>query len=79
MSKVTTLERLAVIEEQLKQNAKEHEEVKKGIHEINEKLDTVINSKADKDDLTKLNNRLWGVAGSAAVIIIGIIVKLLIG
>lgn len=68
---------LAVIKEQLKQNTEEHKEVKAGIEKINDKLDVVIETKADKIELTRLNNRIWAVTISIITILIGMVAFLL--
>lgn len=71
--KMNNQERLAVIDEKLKQNALDHEEIKKGLCNIENKLDVAIEKKADKTELEKLDNRFWGVV----IVLIGSIIGLL--
>jgi len=54
-------EELAVIKEQLKQNIKEHSKFGETLNVIDSKLDVVIDTKADKEEVQILNNRIWTI------------------
>lgn len=87
MTAKNTKERLAVIEEQLKQNRGEHKEFKQIVESIDKKLTSFIATAATKDDLkTKadkedfeavkenqriMNTRLWGLLITFLVMLIG--------
>jgi hypothetical protein len=52
---------LAEFRMQLEQNSVEHKEIKDTLYKIDCKLDNVIEKKAEKEDLSKLDNRFWGL------------------
>ena len=65
---------LAVIEEKLMQNNKDHQVLKDSQIRIENKLDEVIETKADKSVVSTLENRLWWIVGIIIISAIGFIV-----
>jgi len=65
---------LAVIEEKLMQNNKDHQVLKDSQIRIENKLDEVIETKADKSTVNTLENRLWWIVGVIVISAIGFIV-----
>lgn len=62
-----------MLEEQNKQNVKDHSVILAEVSKISVKLDTAISNKADKSDLDTLNSRFWGFILAFAVAFLGII------
>jgi hypothetical protein len=68
--------RFTVLEEQGKQNCIDHNEIKILIGHISKKLDDAIESKADKDEVKTISNRMWGFISAVATAFISILIYL---
>jgi len=77
MTKLTTGERLIVIEEQLAQNAREHGELKDTLAKIDNKLDCAITEKADKTAVDALYKGIWSVVLIGISAFVGLITWLI--
>jgi len=77
MSKLTSAERLIVIEEQMQQNGREHKAILKQLDCLNTKLDKAIETKASQQDLDVLRNRLWAFAMIFVTAFMGVVVFML--
>jgi len=80
----TTNERIAVVESEIKtlkeDNTSEHKELKVGQIRTNDKLDKIISQmsstfskKADKKELNRLDNKVWGIVMAIVVAFVGLI------
>jgi len=80
-------ERLAVIENQLKANSKAHKELKDGqlrteckvddtnrkIELLGDKISDAIDRKADRSEVVRLDNKVWGLVVGILLTILGLI------
>jgi thiosulfate reductase cytochrome b subunit len=70
---MTTNTRLAVIEQQLKQNDTDHKEIKSLICDINDKLDQVFVTKSEFDPIKKV---VYGLVAAILLAFVGAIINL---
>ena len=75
MAAKTQFERFAVIETQLEQNSKEHEEIKTSMISIDKKLDVAISGKTDKTQFDSFVSKVWAVVLIVFTALLGIAVK----
>lgn len=75
MAAKTQLERFAVIETQLEQNSKEHEEIKESMLKIDKKLDVAIAGKTDRTQFDSFVNKVWAVVLIVFSALLGIATK----
>lgn len=68
--------RFTILEEQGKQNNLDHKSLMEAIDKINQKLDTVIKDKADKEEVDDINKKLWGFATVIITAFVGLIIYL---
>ena len=71
--------RLSILEEQRKVSSKENQQIMKELKMLNDKLDTVIKDKADKEELKELNFKMWGFVTLIITAFVGLLVYLIQG
>ena len=71
--------RLSILEEQRKVSSKENQQIMKELKMLNDKLDTVIKDKADKEELKELNSKMWGFVTLIITAFVGLLVYLIQG
>jgi hypothetical protein len=64
---------IALLKEQMMINGKDHQEIKATLGKISNKLDKVIEGKAEKSDLATLDNRIWYLVVGFLMLLAGII------
>jgi hypothetical protein len=77
----TTKTQLAVTQNEVKlmkeQNTSDHNEIKRILDTLSEKLDKVIQAKADKSELKITNNRLWGFIVTTFFTLVGFVIYMI--